>query len=168
MEITRRTMLQALAAGVLSTAFPLRLNAAAAAHIKKKIPSSGESIPVVGMGTWQTFNVGDATALRKKRAEILKVFFEFGGGMIDSSPMYGSAHEVVGWCLNRLKYDEDDLFSADKIWTSHGDETVSQLGEIRGYWNIPRMDLMHQYRKASLCPKSPHASIILPNRSSGR
>lgn len=141
-EISRRTMLGALGASVLSTALPLPAAGASANHIQKKIPSSRESIPVIGMGTWQTFNVGEAESLRRERAKILKTFFEFGGGMVDSSPMYGSSHEVVGWGLNQMKYDPGKLFAADKIWTSDGGDTVEQLGEIRAAWDIPKMDLM--------------------------
>ena len=59
-------------------------------QITKKIPSSGELIPVIGMGTWITFNVGGSQKLRAARTEVLKTFFELGGGMVDSSPMYGS------------------------------------------------------------------------------
>jgi len=139
---SRRTMLGALGAAVLSAALPWPASGAVRSHITKEIPSSGEKIPVVGMGTWQTFNVGDAESLRRDRARILKAFFELGGGMIDSSPMYGSSHHVVGWGLNHIEYEREKLFAADKIWTSDGDETREQLAEIRAAWDTPRIDLM--------------------------
>ena len=64
----------------------------------RKIPSTGEPLPVVGCGTWQTFDVGPSAAERAPRAEVLKVLFEAGGSVIDSSPMYGRSEAVVGDC----------------------------------------------------------------------
>ena len=65
----------------------------------RAIPSSGEPLPVIGMGTWITFNVGNDPLLRADRVNVLRTFFQMGGGMIDSSPMYGSAEAVIGHCF---------------------------------------------------------------------
>ena len=111
--------------------------------ITKPIPSTGESIPAIGMGTWQTFNVGADDKLRRSRLQVLKTFFQNGGGLIDSSPMYGSAQNVVGFCLGELSDDEKaGLFSADKIWTRDGDETLTDLAATKKKWNVDRFDLM--------------------------
>lgn len=108
--------------------------------LAKQIPSTGEAIPVIGMGTWQTFNVGSDKKLRDARTRVLKTFFELGGGLVDSSPMYGSAQEVIGYALEKL--ERDTLFSADKIWTSDGDATGQQFGETAGHWGVKSFDLM--------------------------
>lgn len=109
--------------------------------ISKKIPSSGEMIPAIGMGTWITFNVGSSLKLRDARTEVLKTFFDLGGGMIDSSPMYGSAQSVVGHGLKKLSYPKG-LFSADKIWTSSTSEGKSQFREMKELWGIKKFDLV--------------------------
>lgn len=108
--------------------------------LKKVIPSSKEAIPIIGMGTWITFNVGKSQKLRNQRAEVLKAFFDAGGGMIDSSPMYGSSEEVLGFCLKRLSYPTS-LFAATKVWTSSKSEGVSQISESQKKWGLKKFDL---------------------------
>jgi len=67
----------------------------------KIIPSTGEILPAIRMGTWITFDVGNVPTIRRQRADVLQTFFDLGGRMIDSSPMYGYAEEVIGNCLRR-------------------------------------------------------------------
>ena len=86
------------------------------AIMTRPIPNSGESLPVVGVGTWQTFDVGDDPAARAQRAEVLKRLFEAGGSVIDSSPMYGRSERVVGDLLTDMKA-HDKAFLATKVWT---------------------------------------------------
>lgn len=107
----------------------------------RAISKNGEKIPAIGMGTWQTFNVGSDTKLRDARTQVLKTFFECGGGMIDSSPMYRSAQEVVGYGLEKLAMPKT-LFAADKVWTSRGSQTREQVAESREHWNVDKFDLM--------------------------
>lgn len=141
-HIDRRTLLKLMGAGVAAAAvWPVGASAEPKDLIVKKIPSTGEKMTVIGMGTWRTFNVGGDTELRDHRAKILKAFFEGGGRMIDSSPMYGSSQDVVGYGLDKLGHPEL-LFAADKVWTSDGDETREQIVESRKEWSIPRFDLM--------------------------
>lgn len=109
--------------------------------ILRKVPSSGEKIPAIGMGTWQTFNVGSSQNLRNQRLEVLRTFFAMGGGLIDSSPMYGSAQEVVGYCLQKLNYPKS-LISADKIWTYSTDEGKEQFEEMKKLWGLNKFDLV--------------------------
>src|SRR3712207_6624477 len=94
--------------------------------LTRPIPSSGERLPVVGLGTWITFNVGDDRKARDECAEVMRAFFEAGGRLIDSSPMYGSSQEVVGYGLAKLGAPAT-LFSADKVWTASGREGRSQI-----------------------------------------
>lgn len=136
----RRTFLAMMSAVSLSSLSAGRAESSTA-KISKPIPSSGELVPVIGMGTWITFNVGDSQRLRDKRSEVLKRFFELGGGMVDSSPMYGSARSVVGEGLRKLEYPEG-LFSADKVWTSSTPEGITQYNEMQELWGLNQLDLV--------------------------
>lgn len=108
--------------------------------ITKKIPSSGISLPVIGMGTWITFDVGQNQKKQDHRTEILREFFEGGGAVIDSSPMYGSSEATVGYGLEQLEYP-DELFSATKVWTSSTSEGIGQIEKSQRLWGVQTLDL---------------------------
>ena len=130
----------------------------------KKIPYSGEKLPVIGMGTWRTFNVGSDTFLRDKRVEVLKAFFEKGGGMVDCSPMYGSAREVVGHALKKLGVPKS-LFSAEKIWTEDGSATRAQFAESAGLWGVESFDLMQIH---NLLAWQDHLAVLREMKEEGK
>lgn len=116
-----------------------------ASILKKAIPSTGEMIPALGMGTWITFNVGDDVKARAQRVEVLRAFFRAGGGMIDSSPMYGSAEAVVGHCLDQLSAKDEllkPLVSATKIWTAFEGSGRTQFQDSLRLWRRPKIDVM--------------------------
>lgn len=148
--MTRRTALKLLGGGATTLALsPWGASAQpAAAAATKPIPSSGERLPVIGMGTWRTFNVGGDQALRDARTEVLKAFFDEGGGMVDSSPMYGSAQEVIGYGLAKLGRPAS-LFSAEKIWTDEGSQTREQFAQTAGRWGVASFDLMQIHNLAA-------------------
>jgi diketogulonate reductase-like aldo/keto reductase len=98
-------------------------------------------LPLVGLGSWITFNVGNDPVARESCAEVMRAFFEDGGRLIDSSPMYGSSQKVIGYGLGKLGAAER-VFSADKVWISSGRRGPAQIEESRGAWNIPRFDLL--------------------------
>jgi diketogulonate reductase-like aldo/keto reductase len=106
----------------------------------RPIPSTDEALPVVGLGTWITFNVGNDPAARDARAEVVRAFFEAGGGMIDSSPMYGSSQPTIGHALARLGQPAS-LFSAEKVWVGDADRGSAQMEASRAFWGVPRFDL---------------------------
>jgi diketogulonate reductase-like aldo/keto reductase len=138
----RRAFLAALAVAPLSfLTLPGNSRAVEVRSRAKPIPSTGEPLPVIGMGTWITFNVGDDPVARDVRTDVLRAFFAAGGGMIDSSPMYGTAEAVVGSCLARLDRPEG-LFSATKVWTSSTAEGVEQIAASERLWGLPRLDLL--------------------------
>lgn len=142
MNLSRRHSLKLLGTG--ATALTFAPTSGLAQEIKgamKKIPSTGEELPVIGMGTWRTFNVGSDPVLRDRRTEVLKTFFAHGGGMVDNSPMYGSAREVVGHALKKTGIPKT-LFSAEKIWTEDGSKTRAQTAESAGMWGVKTFDLM--------------------------
>src|SRR5215467_2106884 len=97
---------------------------------QRKIPSSGEMLPVVGCGTWRTFDVGRRPDERAPLTEVLNVLFEAGGSVIDTSPMYGAAEGVVGDLLaapsGRDGGTRNKAFIATKVWTSGRDSGIEQ------------------------------------------
>lgn len=143
---TRRRLLGAITASPLLAVAPVRAQPARPAT--RTIPSSGEAIPLVGLGSWITFNVGNDRAARDASAEVMRAFFEAGGRLIDSSPMYGSAQEVIGYGLAKLGRPAN-LFSADKVWISGVDEGRMQMEASRRLWGVPRFDLMQVHNLLS-------------------
>ena len=142
---TRRSFLKSLGGVALAPFFSfssVSLFAASpsASLLTKKIPASGESIPVIGMGSWLTFDVGDSEIDRTRCIKILETFFEHGGGMIDSSPMYGSSQEVIGYCLNKFP-QQASLFSATKVWIIGKSLGITQMNNSYSYWGLPKFDL---------------------------
>ena len=138
--LTRRQFLAALAAAGLSVHMPALMAAPRDKPITRAIPSSGEELPVIGMGTWRTFNVGGDQRLVDERTRVLKTFLDLGGTLVDSSPMYGSADEVKGEALESQKA-HDRVFSANKIWTGNGGATREQDKATRRKWGVKRFDL---------------------------
>lgn len=98
-------------------------------------------MPIVGLGTWITFNVGNDTRLLNESAAVMAAFFEAGGRMIDSSPMYGSSQDTLGFGLDKLG-NSAPVFSADKVWTSNPDNGASQIETSKQRWGVPRFDLL--------------------------
>src|SRR4249920_3416382 len=106
----------ALAASALGGAWETKL-LAAPSLLMRRIPSSGEEIPAIGLGTWQSFDVGRTATARAGLEQVLHTFVEMGGTLIDSSPMYGSSEEVAGDLAEKLGL-QSRLFVATKVWTS--------------------------------------------------
>ena len=139
-KLSRRQFLAALAATGLSLRVPALMAASGEKALVRPIPASGEPLPVIGMGTWRTFNVGGDQHLMQERTRVLKRFFELGGTLVDSSPMYGSADEVMGEALEALNA-RSKVFAANKIWTRDGGATREQDRASREKWGIERFDL---------------------------
>ncbi|MDZ7753357.1 MAG: aldo/keto reductase [Gammaproteobacteria bacterium] len=130
----------------------------------RPIPRTGEKIPVIGMGSYVTFNVGGDAGLLADRVEVLRAFFAAGGGMIDSSPMYGSSEAAIGHCLERLGHP-GSLFSATKVWTWLASAADGQMAESRELWGVPRFDLMQVH---NLLNREDHLETIRREREAGR
>ena len=107
----------------------------------RPIPRTGERIPVVGLGTWRTFDVGSSDADRAPLLEVLRRFLSGGGRVIDSSPMYGEAERVVGDLLARLP-DSPRPFLATKVWTSGRAQGEAEMAESMRRLRVERLDLM--------------------------
>jgi diketogulonate reductase-like aldo/keto reductase len=108
---------------------------------QRKIHSSSEMLPVIGCGTWRTFDVGGKAEDRAPLAEVLKVLFEAGGSVIDTSPMYGAAEGVVGDLLAAAG-TRDKAFIATKVWTSGRDNGIAQMKKSMALLKTDRLDLM--------------------------
>jgi len=138
--------------GALSRRAVLRLMAAASAGmgasagaspalLARAIPSSGETIPAVGLGTWQTFDVGGSASERAPLREVLRRFVAAGGRVIDSSPMYGAAESVVGDLAADVGV-AGTLFLATKVWTSGRAAGIAQMEASLRRLRAKRLDLM--------------------------
>ncbi len=149
MSISRRQFIKYLAisgpslGSVLATShsFSALPSATAGRHLRV-IPSTGEKVPAIGLGSWLTFaiDVDDEEELASRIA-ILREFLARGGGVLDSSPMYGVAQEVIGKGLKRIG-QHDDLFSATKVWTTGNRQGFIQMEESRQLWGLDKLDLM--------------------------
>jgi len=139
---TRRRFLQLFNGIVLnSVALPFASAVRQTGIFTKTIPKSVEVIPAIGMGSWLTFAVGDDEEQKRQRIKVLKTFFAQGGAVIDSSPMYGTSEEVIGYCLKQLEYPKQ-LFAATKVWTTGWQQGIRQMKHSQALWGVNRFDLM--------------------------
>ena len=138
----RRRLLQ-LAAGSAALAVMNKKKALAqsSALLKRPIPRSGEMLPVIGVGTWQTFDVGPNAPERAELKEVLRLLVAGGGTVVDSSPMYGEAERVVGDLTADLNL-RDKLFFATKVWTRGRDAGIRQMEASFRLMRTQRMELM--------------------------
>ena len=119
-----------------------------AAPLTRLIPSSAQAVPLVGLGSWITFNVGNDRAAREQCADVMQAFFGAGGRLIDSSPMYGSSQEVIGYGL-RSRKSLSRVFSADKVWVSPAARGPAQIDTSASRWGVPRFDLLQVHNLLS-------------------
>ncbi|MFZ7127214.1 MAG: aldo/keto reductase [Desulfobacterales bacterium] len=141
-SMTRRTFIVktgALAAGMMLA--PKGLPGEDRTPVRHRVPSSGERLPVIGMGTSRTFDVRDDPAVKAGLGEVLRAFFEGGGTVIDSSPMYGRSESVVGDLL-RATGNQDAVFAATKVWTDGRESGVEQMRQSMQRMAVDVMDLM--------------------------
>ena len=136
----------------------------APAPATRPIPSTGEQLPVVGLGSWITFNVGTDRAARDACTEVMRAFFEAGGRMIDSSPMYGSSQSVIGEGLARIG-SAARVFAADKVWIGSGARGPGQIEESRRLWKVSRFDLLQVH---NLLAWEEHLPALLAMKAAGR
>ena len=164
----RRRLLQQALALAGAAALPAHAQAqgqpGAPAPQTRAIPRSGEAVPLVGLGSWITFNVGNDAVAREACADVMQAFFGAGGRLIDSSPMYGSSQSVIGHGLRR----GDALarvFAADKVWVSPASRGPAQMEASRGLWGVPRFDLLQVH---NLLAWQGHLPVLLEMKAAGR
>ena len=132
--------------------------------IKRAIPSSGEMLPVVGIGTYDTFDVGPKAPERVELKQVLLEFATLGGSVIDSSPMYGEAERVVGDLTAELG-NRDKYFFATKVWTSGRQAGVRQMEQSFTLMRTTRMDLMQIHNLLDL---EVHTKTLRDGKASGK
>jgi diketogulonate reductase-like aldo/keto reductase len=159
--IDRRTLLVSMAAAGAAAAFPRVASAQGAPFVTRAIPSSGEPIPLVGLGSWRTFNVGDDPEALNASADVMRAFFAGGGRVIDSSPMYGSSQDTIGYGLKKLDAF-GKVFSADKVWTYSGG--AAQVEVSRRKWGVARFDLMQVH---NLLAWQEHLPMLMAMKAKG-
>jgi diketogulonate reductase-like aldo/keto reductase len=139
MDPRRRALLAVLAAGTVTPAL-------AQGSLSRKIPSTGEALPIIGVGTWQTFDVGNDPSARAALRQVLKMLDR---NLIDSSPMYGSSEAVAGDLIAELGMRER-LFVATKVWTHGRDAGIAQMETSFKRLRVQRMDLMQVHNLADV------------------
>src|SRR5438876_1173913 len=132
--------------------------------IPRPVPSTLEPLPVIGIGTWQTFDVGAGAAERAPLREVLKAFAAGGGRVLHSSPMYGSSESVAGDLIAELGLRER-LFIATKVWNSGRDEGIQQMETSFKRLRVERMDLMQVH---NLVDVATHTETLKQWKEKGR
>ncbi|WP_426756542.1 aldo/keto reductase [Myxococcus sp. Y35] len=132
------------------------------AMLTRPIPSTGEALPVIGLGTWQTFDA--APAEREPLAQVLRAFLDSGARLIDSSPMYGRSEQVVGELLEKLG-ETKKPFLATKVWTTGKSEGIAQMRESLRRMGHGRMDLMQIH---NLVDWRAHLPVLREWKAAGR
>jgi diketogulonate reductase-like aldo/keto reductase len=158
MDPRRRALLVLLAAG-----HAVRPALAQSLHVKN-IPSTGEALPVIGVGTWQTFDVGADSSARAALLEVLKLMTQAGRGVVDSSPMYGRSESVAGDLMAEHGL-HDKLFVATKVWTNGRDAGIRQMETSFKRLRVERMDLMQVHNLADV---QTHTKTLLDWKAKGR
>jgi diketogulonate reductase-like aldo/keto reductase len=140
-EATR--LIGASAAGLFLSVRASRAQAKAesTAMLKRAIPSSGEKLPVIGLGTWQAFDVDLTSDNRRQLGDVLSLFVKLGGRVIDTSPMYGRAEDVIGELTTALGI-QDKIFLATKVWTSGKENGIKSMERSMALLRAKRIDLM--------------------------
>ena len=164
--ITRREWIAStasLAAGATLPRLALA-EAGSGAPIRRAIPASGEQLPVIGLGTWQTFDVGADAAARGALAEVLGRFVALGGTLVDSSPMYGRAESVLG-DLAAAQGLRERLLLATKVWTQGRAAGMAQMEESLRRLHSPHIELMQVH---NLVDWRQHLPVLREWKAQGR
>jgi len=140
-EIDRRTALKLLGGLAGSALLPRSLHAEPARLLVRTIPSSGESLPAIGLGTSRVFDVDESPEVRAPLMEVLQALVHAGGSVVDTSPMYGRAEEVVGDLMASGDL-RDRMFVATKVWTSGAESGRQQMEESMRLLRVKAVDLM--------------------------
>ena len=132
----------------------------------RKIPSAtnNESVPVIGMGTWNTFDVSGSSSERAPLQKVLEVFYAAGARLIDSSPMYANAEGVTGDLVQKLG-KQASTFYATKVWTSGRDKGIAQIEHSLRAMKTPRLDLLQIH---NLVDWRTHAATLRQLKSDGK
>jgi diketogulonate reductase-like aldo/keto reductase len=152
-------------AGLLVTGSTARAEAAVTQSLlQRPIPSSGEKLPAIGLGSWQVFDVGPGAAERQPLGELLSRFVGLGGRVVDSSPMYGRAEQVIGDIAAKLQL-HSSLFLATKVWTTGKEEGIASMESSLAKLQTKRIDLMQVH---NLVDARTHLATLRAWKDQGR
>jgi diketogulonate reductase-like aldo/keto reductase len=157
--VSRRDLLTTTAGAALAATLP-----AAGTPLTKALRTTNEALPMVGLGSWITFNVGNDVAARESCTAVMRAFFAAGGRLIDSSPMYGSSEEVIGYGIKNAG-NAKALFSATKVWISGGANGPPQIEASRRLWGVPKFDLLQVH---NLLSWEEHLRTLFAMKAQGR
>src|SRR6476660_2204218 len=141
--MTRREAAKVIGGTTAALVLPISAEAKSEAStmLMRAIPSSAEKLPVIGLGTWQKFDVDLTPETRKPLEDVLSLFVKLGGRVVDSSPMYGHAEEVIGQLTSALGIREK-LFLATKVWTRGKESGIQSMERSMSLLRTNRIDLM--------------------------
>ncbi|MFC4353402.1 aldo/keto reductase [Fodinicurvata halophila] len=170
--LSRKDFLKLSAAGLAVTALGVGgadLPSAAASETAetmrtREIPASGESLPVIGLGTWQQFDVAEDAQKMEALTEVVRRLFDNGGSVIDSSPMYGAAEARVGEILTALDA-HDESFLATKVWTRGRQDGIDQMRRSEILLEASTIDLMQVHNLVDL---ETHMATLRDWKAEGR
>lgn len=160
----RRTLLK----GAVATAIlPVSriVGAADAGVLTRAIPATGEQVPILGMGTFQVFGVGEDIALRDHRASLVEAFFGMGGLMLDASPMYVEAESVIGHALRKLGRP-DGMISSTRFWNVEPEGARGQLEQSLEYWGEDSFDIFMLHNVVANW--EPYLELLADLKASGK
>lgn len=140
---------EALQAAVLLGMLPHTALTSDAKMLTRPVPAGNEELPVIGLGTWQVFDIDSASHDMEMRRAIVRLLTEYGGSLIDSSPMYGRAEQVVGDVV-RAEGNRDNLFLASKVWTDGKGAGEAQIRRSIELMAAQTMDLMQVHNLRDL------------------
>jgi diketogulonate reductase-like aldo/keto reductase len=160
---SRRHFLASAAAMAATQTLPGVAGAQDRTPITRPIPGTSERLPVIGLGTWITFNVAPTVTNEAPLVPVMRTFLERGGAMIDSSPMYGYSEAVIGDLLKETP-THSRLFSATKIWTPIKAIGRWQFDQSLKLWSVPRFDLVHVH---NLVNWEAHIETLKDRRAAG-
>jgi aryl-alcohol dehydrogenase-like predicted oxidoreductase len=161
---SRRRWLQSSGVGLVALATGDIVMSATNAKITRTIPKSGETVPVIGLGTYDAFDIGNDVADRGAAQEVLQRFVELGGTIVDSSPMYGRAESVIGDLSSQLKVN-DALWIATKVWTSGREAGIAQMNDSLRKMRREKIELMQVH---NLQDAKTHLATLRDWKKSGK
>jgi len=132
--------------------------------LQRAIPSSGEKLPVIGLGTSRVFDAGASAAEREPLEDVLRSFVKLGGKLVDSSPMYGRAESVVGEIATKLKL-RDALFLATKVWTTGREAGIQSMERSLELLGTKKLDLIQVH---NLIDTKTHLATLRAWKKEGR
>jgi diketogulonate reductase-like aldo/keto reductase len=164
--MTRREAAKVMAGTAAGLLLPVDARSAteSSTMLTRIIPSSGETLPVIGLGTWRAFDVDLTSDIRRQLEEVLSLFVKLGGRVIDSSPMYGRAEEVIGELTAALGIREK-LFLATKVWTRGKENGIKSIERSMALLRTNRIDLMQVH---NLLDVHTHLAILRQWKEQGR